>query len=191
MARTREFDVDQAVDAAMEVFWRGGYAATSLQDLTAALGIGSGSLYAAFGSKEKLYARALERYTSRNAAALVAQLESTDEVRPALRAALTAMAEADLCDPDRGCMLVNAATERASDPATAEQVSATLRLVESTITGALERAKARGELSADKNPTELARLLTTFMQGLRVMGQARAGREFVESAVAAAMRGLD
>lgn len=175
----------------MDTFWRRGYAATSMPDLTSALGIGSGSLYAAFGSKEKLYALALARYTSRNAGDLVTQLENVDEVRPALRAALTAMAEADLCDPDRGCMLVNAATERADDPATAEQVSATLRLVESAITGALERAKARGELAADKNPTELARLLTTFMQGLRVMGKAQAGREFAESAVDAAMRTLD
>ncbi|MFI1564253.1 TetR/AcrR family transcriptional regulator [Streptomyces sp. NPDC020490] len=191
MARTREFDVDQAVDKAMDVFWRQGYTATSLQDLTSAIGIGSGSLYAAFGSKEKLYARALERYISRNAAALVAHLESADEVRPALRAALTAMAETDLCDPGRGCMLVNAATERASDPVTAERVSATMRLVESTITGALERAKVRGELSADKEPAELAPLFTTFIQGLRVMGQAHAGREFMESAVAAVMRSLD
>ena len=112
-------------------------------------------------------------------------------MRPALRAALTAMAEADLCNADWGCMMVNAATERASNPATAAQVSATLRLVESTIAGALERAKAQGELTADKSPTDLARLLTTFMQGLRVMGNARAGREFVESAVTAAMRSLD
>ncbi|MGW7381083.1 TetR/AcrR family transcriptional regulator [Streptomyces sp. NPDC054794] len=191
MARKREFDIDQAVDRAMDVFWRRGYAATSLQDLTSALGIGSGSLYAAFGSKEKLYGLALARYTSRNAAQLVAQLESAKEVRPALRAVLMAMAEADLCDPDRGCMTVNAATERADDPDTAEHVSATLKLVESTIAGALERAQVRGELTADKNPTELARLLTTFIQGLRVMGKARAGREFVESAVDAAMRTLD
>lgn len=175
----------------MEVFWHQGYTATSLSDLTSALGIGSGSLYAAFGSKEELYARALERYTSHNAADLVARLESADAVRPALRAVLTAMVEADLCDPDQGCMLVNAATERADDPRTSEQVSATLRLVESTIAGALERAKARGELSADKNPVELARLLTTFIQGLRVMGKARAGREFLESAITAAMRSLD
>src|SRR3954468_1963795 len=88
MARPREFDTDQAVDRAMDLFWSRGYAATSLQDLTAVLGIGSGSLYAAFGSKEQLYARALERYSSRNAGALIAELESATDVRSALRAAL-------------------------------------------------------------------------------------------------------
>src|SRR3954463_144115 len=151
MARPREFDTDQAVDRAMDLFWSRGYAATSLQDLTAVLGIGSGSLYAAFGSKEQLYARALERYSSRNAGALIAELESATDVRSALRAALTAMAEADLCDPERGCFVVNAATERSADPATVDKVAATLRLVDSTIAGALERAQALGELSADKD----------------------------------------
>ncbi|MEU6091007.1 TetR/AcrR family transcriptional regulator [Streptomyces sp. NPDC047085] len=191
MARPREFDIDQAVDRAMDLFWSRGYAATSLQDLTAVLGIGSGSLYAAFGSKEQLYARALERYCSRNAGALIADLESATDVRSALRAALTAMAEADLCDPERGCFLVNAATERSADPETVDKVAATLRLVESTIAGALERAQARGELPADKDAAGLARFLTTFIQGLRVMGKARADRAFLESAVANALTALD
>jgi TetR/AcrR family transcriptional repressor of nem operon len=191
MARPRAFDVDRAVDQAMEVFWRQGYGATSLSDLTSALGIGSGSLYAAFGSKEELYARALARYTSRNAAELVAHLESADEVRPALRAALTAMAEADLCDPERGCMLVKAVTEGSAPRDAGGPIPTTLRLVESTIAAALERAKVRGELAADKDPAELARLFTTFIQGLRVMGGAQAGRKFLESAITAVMRTLD
>jgi TetR/AcrR family transcriptional repressor of nem operon len=191
MARTREFDVDQAVDRAMDLFWRRGYAATSMQDLIAELGIGSGSLYAAFDSKERLYALALERYCSANAGSLVAHLESAPEIRPALHAALTAMAEADLRDPERGCLLVNAATERPRDAVTSDRVTATMRLVESTIAGALERAKVRGELSADKSSGELARFLTTFIQGLRVMGKARAGQAFIEDAINAAMRALD
>ncbi|WP_328760597.1 hypothetical protein [Streptomyces sp. NBC_00271] len=66
-----------------------------------------------------------------------------------------------------------------------------LGLVESTIAEALERAKASGELTADKDPVELARLFTTFIQGLRVMGAAQAGRKFLESAITAVMRTLD
>ncbi|WP_345653869.1 TetR/AcrR family transcriptional regulator [Streptomyces siamensis] len=191
MARSREFDVDQAVERAMELFWGRGYAATSLQDLTAELGIGSGSLYAAFGSKEQLYARALERYCSAYAGALIAELESARDVRSALRAALIAMVEADVHDPSRGCFLVNAVTERPADPATAERATATLHLVEGTIAGALERAQARGDLPADKDTAGLARFLTTFVQGLRVMGKARADRAFLESAVSHALSVLD
>lgn len=191
MPRTREFDLDQALDRAMDLFWRRGYAATSLQDLLTELSIGSGSLYAAFGSKDKLYARALERYCSRYAGALVELLENADDIRTALRTALTRMVEADLAAPERGCLLVNAATERHDDPGTLDRVAVTLRRLESALVAALEKAQARGELSADKQPVELARFLTTFVQGLRVVGRAGLGRAFVEDAVDTALRSLD
>jgi TetR/AcrR family transcriptional regulator, transcriptional repressor for nem operon len=191
VGRTREFDAEQAIDRAMDLFWRRGYAETSLQDLLKELSIGSGSLYAAFGSKEQLYARALDRYCALQAGGLVEMLENATEIRPAVRQVLTAMIEADLTDPSRGCLVVNAATQRGDDPATVDRVAAAIRQVESALTGALERAKARGELSQDKSPTELARFLTTFVQGLRVVGQARLGRSFTEDALETAMHTLD
>jgi TetR/AcrR family transcriptional repressor of nem operon len=191
MGRTREFEADQAIDRAMDLFWRRGYAETSLQDLLKELSIGSGSLYAAFGSKGQLYARALERYCALQADGLVEILENATEIRHAVRQVLTGMIEADLTDPSRGCLVVNAATQRGDDPATVDRVAAAMRQVESALTGALERAKSRGELSQDKNPVELARFLTTFVQGLRVVGQARLGRSFTEDALATAMRTLD
>lgn len=191
MARNREFDVDRAVDRAMDLFWRRGYAATSLQDLLGEMSIGSGSLYAAFGSKDKLYARALERYCSVYTHGFAERLEDATDVRAAVRSVLLEMVEADIADPERGCLVVNATTERGDDPATADRVAAALRLLESALAGALERAKARGELSPDKDPAELARFLTTFVQGLRVVGKARLGRSFVEDAVSTALRALD
>ncbi|MFD8073372.1 TetR/AcrR family transcriptional regulator [Streptomyces sp. NPDC059718] len=190
MGRIREFDVDQAVDRAMDLFWRRGYAETSLQDLLDELSIGSGSFYAAFGSKEQLYLRALERYSALQADDLVKILEHATEIRPAVRQVLVAMIEADLTDPSRGCLVVNAATECGSRPPAAERVVAAMRQVESSLAGALERARSRGELAPDKNPVELARFLTTFVQGLRVVGRARLGRSFVEDALAVAMRAL-
>lgn len=191
MARPREFEADAAVEAAMDLFWRRGFEATSLQDLTRELGIGKGSLYAAFSSKEELYARALDLYCARHAGGLVELLTSTGDLRSAVRGALTSMALADLADPERGCLLVNAATERPGDSATSARVTATMRLIESALTGALEGARARGEIAADKNPVEIARFLTTFVQGLRVMGGARVGAAFVSDAVEVALRVLD
>lgn len=191
MARIREFDVDQAVDRAMDLFWRRGYAETSLQDLLKELSIGSGSFYAAFGSKEQLYLRALDRYSALQADDLAKILEQATEIRPAVRQILVTMIEADLADPTRGCLVVNTATECGNQPPATERVAAAMRHVESSLAGALERAKSRGELSADKNPVELARFLTTFVQGLRVVGQARLGRTFTEDALTVAMRALD
>src|SRR5579859_1340790 len=64
MERHREFDVDQALDGALDVFWRKGYEGTSMSDLTEAMGITRPSLYATFGNKEELFRKALDRYDS-------------------------------------------------------------------------------------------------------------------------------
>ncbi|MFF5029842.1 TetR/AcrR family transcriptional regulator [Streptomyces collinus] len=191
MARTREFDIDQAVDRAMDLFWRRGYAETSLQDLLKELSIGSGSFYAAFGSKERLYLRALERYTSLQGSDLERILDEETEIRTAVRKVLTSLVEADLTDPTRGCLVVNAATQCADRPTAADRVGTAIRQVESLLAGALERARARGELSPEKDPRELARFLTTFIQGVRIAGRAQLGREFLEDALSTALRALD
>ncbi|WP_089105164.1 TetR/AcrR family transcriptional regulator [Streptomyces hyaluromycini] len=191
MARIREFDTDQAVDRAMDLFWRRGYAETSLQDLLKELSIGSGSFYAAFGSKEQLYIRSLDRYISLQGGDLETTLGETPGIRPAVRRVLTSMIEADLADPTRGCLVVNTATECGDQPLAADRVNTAIRQVESSLAGALERAQARGEISPEKNPGELARFLTTFIQGIRIVGGARVGREFIEDALSTAMRVLD
>ncbi|MFI5707149.1 TetR/AcrR family transcriptional regulator [Kribbella sp. NPDC051620] len=191
MGRPRTFNIDVAVDRAMELFWRQGFEATSTEDLVEGLEITRGSLYKAFGSKEQLYAMALRRYCQQHAGGLIEVLDRAALVRPAIRAVLLELVEADLADPERGCLLVNAATERSSHPETVRQVSHTMHQVESALAGALERAQVRGEIAADKKPLELAQFLTTFVQGLRVMSKARAGRAFLENAVAVAVRALD
>ncbi|MEV4297653.1 TetR/AcrR family transcriptional regulator [Microbispora rosea] len=191
MGRPRKFDIDVAVDRAMELFWRQGFEATSTEDLVEALGIARGSLYKAFGSKEQLYAMALRRYCDRHAMGLIEMLDRAERVRPAIRAVLLALVEADLADPERGCLLVNAATERSDHADTVRQVSRTMNQVESALAGALERARALGEIAADKNPREQAQFLTTFLNGLRVMGKARADRAFLENAIEVALGVLD
>ncbi|MET8305447.1 TetR/AcrR family transcriptional regulator [Micromonospora sp. NPDC005173] len=191
MGRPRTFDIDTAVDRAMELFWRQGFEATSTEDLVDGLGIARGSLYKAFGSKEQLYALALRRYCQRHAVGLIEVLDRAEQVRPAIRAVLLELVEADLADPELGCLLVNAATERSAHPDTVQQVSRTMGQVESALAGALERARARGEIAADKKPQELAQFLTTFLQGLRVMGKARADRAFLDNAVEVALGALD
>lgn len=92
---------------------------------------------------------------------------------------------ADVTDPERGCLLVNAATERASHAPTVERVKTTMAVVEAVLGVALERAREHGGLRPGQQPVELARFLTAFVQGMRVMGNARADRAFPEAAVAA------
>ncbi|MGW7572285.1 TetR/AcrR family transcriptional regulator [Streptomyces tendae] len=179
------------MEQAMNLFWRQGYHDTPMPQLTSRLGIGSGSLYAAFGSKEGLYAQALKRYCDSLVADLAEETDSAGNIRATLRTLLLAVATADGADLERGCLLVNAVTERAAHDGTVEQVKTTMAAVESVLTGTLEHARMRGELGAGQNPAELARFLTTFIQGLHVMGKARADRAFLEAAVSGALKVLD
>ncbi|MFF7678515.1 TetR/AcrR family transcriptional regulator [Actinacidiphila glaucinigra] len=191
MGRNGDFDVDRSVDRAMDPFWRRGYTGTSLQDLLDMLSIGSLGFYAAFGSKEQLSLRALERCSALQVEDLVKILEHAAEIRPAVRQVLVAMIEADRADPLRGSGAAGEAGGDGAGPSVAERAVAALCRVESALAGALDRAKSRGDLPPGKDPVELARFLTTFVQGLRVVGRARLGRSFVEDALAVAMRALD
>lgn len=85
MGRLREFDEEKALDAAMQLFWEKGYAATSLSDLTAKMEIQKPSLYSAFGDKEGLFEAALRRYTNLHAARIRTKLQSGKSVKEAIR----------------------------------------------------------------------------------------------------------
>jgi TetR/AcrR family transcriptional regulator, transcriptional repressor for nem operon len=191
MSRPREFDVDGALDSAMKLFWRNGYEATSLSDLTDGLGIGKGSFYAAFESKDKLYGVTLDRYIASQAADLIQLLDEAIDIRIALRTALRQMADADLKDPELGCMLVKAATERAGDDNVSERVARAMRSVEAAVAASLERARVRGEIAASKDPAALARFFTTFVQGLRIMGSARSDQRTIDDAISVALATLN
>src|ERR1700726_688126 len=111
MARPREFDRDGAVERAMSVFWRKGYAATSTDDLLRAMNIGRQSLYDTFGDKHRLYLEALQRYNAGNVADHIARLHSSPSPATALHNMLLAMATQAPEQRKLGCMGINAICE--------------------------------------------------------------------------------
>jgi AcrR family transcriptional regulator len=139
--RPREFDLDAALDAAVTVFWKKGYEGTSLPDLTAAMGINRPSLYAAFGNKEALFRKAVERYLNSVGASVMSAL-AEPKVRDAMRRYLTAgLCGADSKQP-RGCMLINAALACGDKAEPIRQELAGRRSqMECAIRARLERAK--------------------------------------------------
>jgi TetR/AcrR family transcriptional regulator, transcriptional repressor for nem operon len=193
VARTKEFDPDAVLQRAMELFWQRGYEATSMADLVEHLGIARASIYATFGGKHDLYLKALERYLQTHDPDIVEALSQPGPALPAVRAVVRAYAEQSATDPHRrGCMVVNTAVELVGrDPQAARRVETSWDTLETALTSALTRARAQGELSADRDPRALARFLLVLLQGMRVLGRAHPGPGRLRDAAEQALAALD
>lgn len=194
MARTKEFDPDAALQAAVELFWRRGYEATSMADLVEHLGIGRASLYATFGSKRELYLKAMDRYTEARDPAILAELSQPGPALPAVRAVVRRFA-AEAGSPEvrrSGCFVTNTAAELAPhDAAAARRVEISWEHIETPLYSALVRAQAQGELPEGRDPRALARMLLVLLQGVRVVGKASEDPARVRDAAEQALALLD
>jgi len=169
--RPKEFEPDVALDRAMDLFWRRGYHATSIGDLTEHLGIARASLYATFGSKHDLYVAALRRYADSREPDPIGILKAPGPVLPAIRTLVENSAAPPRTDPD-GCLMTNAAAEcDPSDTVVMRLLTDNWDEFEAAITDALMRARGEGEIPADADPRSLARLLLVLMQGLQLLNR--------------------
>ncbi|MGP9020956.1 TetR/AcrR family transcriptional regulator [Streptomyces sp. BR1] len=194
MARTKEFDPDAALQAALELFWRRGYEATSMADLVEHLGIGRASIYATFGNKHELYLKALDRYGETVGEVLVHELSGPGSALDAVRGVVRRFAAESTARATRlnGCFATNTATEIAPhDAAAARRVEQDWERVETLLHSALVRAQAQGELPGDRDPRALARMFLVLMQGMRVVGKACGDPARVRDAAEAALTLLD
>ncbi|QFG22960.1 TetR/AcrR family transcriptional regulator [Actinomadura sp. WMMB 499] len=192
MARTREFDTEAAVSRAMELFWTHGYEATSVRDLTRHLGVGQGSLYAAFGDKDGLYRATLEHYRSTFAEAALRTLDEGADARSAVRALLVERIRIAVEHGGRGCLLVNAATERLpEDQPTRRIVRDVLDANQEALADLLSAAAERGEISTRHAPHTLAAFLITFLNGLLVSSKITPDGRALEPLVEVALIALD
>lgn len=173
MARPRTFDEAEVLERAMRVFWARGFAGTSVQDLVDALGINRASLYATFGDKEGLFARALCRYREQSGEQLRSRLTEAPSGKTFLRRLFTATVdEFAHSDERRGCFVANAAAERgAGHPATREFLNANEREMLAVFRAALDRAAAEGDLDPSRDRDALARTLFALHNGLNVLGR--------------------
>ncbi|GHB34203.1 TetR family transcriptional regulator [Streptomyces viridiviolaceus] len=194
MARTKEFDPDAALRAALELFWQRGFELTSMSDLVAHLGIGRASIYATFGNKRELYLKALERYEQGLLPDMLQELARPGPALPGVRALVRRYAAEATADDlrGRGCFVTNTAAELAPhDPAAARRVERNWDQLEAVLHAALVRARSQGELPADRDPLALARMLLVLLQGLRVVGKASADPARVRDAAEQALALLD
>ncbi|WP_156680534.1 TetR/AcrR family transcriptional regulator [Sphingomonas profundi] len=173
--RPREFCVDAALAAALRVFWRNGYEAASMAELTAEMGITKPSLYAAFGNKEALFHKALDLYEREKLAYMMSALDAPTARGVAERLLRGALGmQTSTCDP-KGCLSV--ISVGACGPE-AEGIKAEVIKRRASSLAALvrrfEEAEAAGELPAGIDAAALAQYLLTITQGLAVQGGAGA-----------------
>ena len=192
--RPREFDVDAALDVALAVFWRHGYEGASLSDLTRAMRINRPSLYAAFGNKEQLFRRALDRYAERATADLAEALSAPTAraaVERLLRGTVDRMTAGGACGGGggTGCFLVVAALTGgpASQPLR-DEMAALRRTSTPLLRARFDRAVAAGELPPDVDADALATYVATVLQGLSVQAASGVGRDALRAVVDVALR---
>ncbi|TDC68630.1 TetR/AcrR family transcriptional regulator [Streptomyces hainanensis] len=190
LGRPRGFDVDEALERAMRVFWERGYEGASLSDLTDAMGITKTSMYAAFGNKEQLFRKALARYTEGPASYASRALEEPTARGVAEALLQGAVRTTTLPERPSGCLGVQGALAASEGGRAAHDVlvgwrnDAGHRLQER-----FRRAVDEGDLPRDTDPVRLARYLATVGFGIAVQAASGLGREELQDIADTALRG--
>ena len=187
--RPRSFDVDDALDRALEVFWRHGYEGASLPDLTAAMGINRPSLYAAFGNKEELFRRALDRYVEHSSGYLREAVAAPTAKAVAEKLLFGAAAAAGDPKRPRGCFLVQGALACSGEADEVRRAAAERRAAaQSLLRRRFRRAAEEGDLPPDIDPADLARYVFALLHGMAVHAAGGAKRDELARVAELAMR---
>ena len=187
--RPRAYDPEAALARATATFWDAGYAATSLDDLSAATGMNRPSLYAAFGNKHALYALALACYRIMLQETLQAALESEAALRPALINAYRAALEIFCAGPaaPRGCFIIGTAlTEAVQDPKIRQALLNDLSTWDEIFAARFRFARTRGELGAKPDPETLAGIAAAILHSLAIRARAGEAPKMLEAIVESA-----
>lgn len=188
MARPREFDIDEAIEKAVQVFWAKGYDGAALPDLLDGMEIARGSLYKAFGDKKKLYLRVLKRYDEVAVASAVDLLTDQQEPDGGRRIArlFDSIIEAVRSGDRRGCLMCNAAAGPASeDPDIGKVVSSMLSRMTEAFAAALRDSQHGHQLTSEVCRAEAEGLTASYV-GLRVLAKAGASVDRLRAAADAA-----
>ncbi len=179
----KQFDPADALERAMEIFWKKGFAATSMADIRGATGLGAKSLYDTFGNKRSLYLEAIEHYTATVVNRIYSGLADDPSPITAVAGLLPKIARLNETD-HRGCLLGVAMAEAqiSDDAELVALLKGKLQVIEDALDAAFVRAKAQGELRADVDTRSLARLHALVLHGANLMARVQEGTDPILSA---------
>src|SRR5262245_45838629 len=187
--RPREFDIDHAVERALGLFWHRGYEGTSMSDLTEALGITRASLYAAFGNKEGLFQRVMDRYEARAGG----YRSAADRAATSLEAVSLLLNGPVALHGDKqnppGCLGVQGALAcGVGSEAVRDDLVSRRRQGEAAIKKRLQRAASEGDLATGSNPADLPRYLSALIYGMAVLAYGGANRRELQGVAYVALK---
>src|SRR5260370_15346171 len=191
MARPREFERDAAVQRAMSVFWRKGYAGTSTDNLLRAMNIGRQSMYDTFGDKHRLYLEALGRYQRESVAENIRLLRSTASPLAGVEALVIGIIGSDKSTRERGCMGVGSICEFGNTDTDLAALRAKSRGAQhKALMARLRHAQAANEIGASVDIERAARFVETRMFGLQVAANAGVSLQSLRDTAAFAIASL-
>lgn len=183
MARSKEFNEEEALDKAMEIFWKQGYEKTSIQDLVDQMGIHRRSLYDTFGDKHSLFVQTLERYESLIAAQISNQITEEMTTVESIRKIFELAVYSDNASP-KGCLMVNTAVELSLlDNEISQRIKSAFKQTENLIANLLIRGQARGEVASSFDSSKLARYIHNALIGVRVLVKTTSDPQELESTI--------
>ena len=193
IGRPRKFDSEQALQAAMQVFWSNGYEATSLQDLIEAMQISKSSFYQTFESKHQLFQNCINHYQNSFIRDITEALNNAKSGRAFIEDTFYSLAvKAKPSGDRRGCLILNCASEFAQrDPVIAKLISKSIKQMTDVFLSAVKRAQQEGGISPHKKPLPLARYLLSSMNGLTAMIKAGANPREVKEVTQVILTALD
>ena len=177
MGRTKQYDKDEVLQKALELFWDNGYHATGMSDLEAAMGINKFGIYSSFGSKHGLMLAAADRFFQTYQIPAYASLDEADPVKSILAFFQRALAIGTQTGHN-GCFLLLLGIEfNHAQPEIQARIEASYRLLETRLLACLEAAKSRQLLAVPDSPKLLASFLRTYLEGILSRGRHGAGEE--------------
>ena len=173
MPRVKLFDKNEVLNKAMELFWKKGYHATSIQDLVSFLGINRGSLYDTYGGKKELFDKAFQLYRTNNSNGVTAFFESQNEVKKGFRNLFEMGINETITDKDqKGCFVVNTTTELIpGEEEMLKTIQENKKIFEGIFYAFLLKGQQSAEIPKSKNIKNISSLFYTFYNGLKVVAK--------------------
>lgn len=185
MPRVKTFDENEVLIKAMNLFWKQGYSATSVQDLVSHLGINRASLYDTFGDKEKLFLKAFQNYRKANTEGIIQFLESQDNVKEGFRQLFEMAIEDSVNDQEKkGCFVVNTTTELIpGDKKIFEIIQENRKTFEVIFLNYLKSGEVKRQFKKGKDLPAIATLLFTLYNGLKVVSKVNSNKKELSNSI--------